>query len=283
MTSLSILSGSIGRYARGIPWSARFSLAIIAIYMVIVAFAPLIAPYGEAQVVGNSWEPWSARHLLGTDVLGRDVVSRLLYAIRNTSILALSISFIAFISGTALGLFAAFKSEWADAILARLADALMSFPQLILALLVLSIYGNSIGALIGIIALLDGARIFRLARAVGMNIVAMPYIEAARLRNESLAWCIWREVLPNAAMPLLAEFGIRFCYVFMFISGLNFLGLGLQPPTADLGSMVRETSDLISFGDFTPLIPAAAIAILTIAVNFAIDGILKTHGEVDQW
>jgi peptide/nickel transport system permease protein len=114
-----------------------------------------------------------------------------------------------------------------------------------------------------------------------MNVVVLPYVEAARVRGESLFWCIRREVAPNVITPLLAEFGIRFCYVFLFISGLSFLGLGLQPPRADLGSMVRETSALISFGEFTPLIPAIAIAALTISVNLVIDWVLRLKSGLD--
>jgi peptide/nickel transport system permease protein len=137
--------------------------------------------------------------------------------------------------------------------------------------------------LILVIAILDSTRVFRLARAVSMNIVVLDFVEAARLRGEGTFWIILREVLPNSMPPLVAEFGLRFCFVFLFISSLSFLGLGLQPPTADWGSMVRDNATLITYGDITPLLPAAAIALLTVAVNFVVDWFLhKTSGIRDD-
>jgi len=138
-------------------------------------------------------------------------------------------------------------------------------------------------SLIVVIAVLDSTRVYRLARAVAMNIVVMDFVEVAKLRGEGLWWIIKSEILPNALPPLVAEFGLRFCFVFLFISSLSFLGLGIQPPTADWGSMVRDNASLIPFGDITPLLPAAAIAILTIGVNFVVDWFLhKTSGLRDE-
>jgi len=126
---------------------------------------------------------------------------------------------------------------------------------------------------------LDSTRVFRLSRAVGMNVVVMEYVEAAKLRGEGLWWIIRSEILPNIMPPMVAEFGLRFCFVFLFISALSFLGLGIQPPTADWGSMVRDNATLITFGDVTPLLPAGAIALLTVGVNFVVDWFLqKTSG-----
>ena len=135
-----------------------------------------------------------------------------------------------------------------------------------------------------VIAVLDSTRVFRLSRAVAQGILAMDYIEVARMRGEGLGWIVRREVLPNATAPLIAEFGLRFCFVFLFISALSFLGLGLQPPTADWGSMVRDSAKLISFANFSswqaatfgfaPPLPAGAIAILTVAVNMVVDWVL---------
>ncbi|MCB1831876.1 MAG: ABC transporter permease, partial [Geminicoccaceae bacterium] len=169
-----------------------------------------------------------------------------------------------------------------DQLLSRLVDVLMAIPQLIFALLILTIVGTSIPAVILVIAVLDSTRVFRLGRAVAMNIVVMDFVEAAKLRGEGLWWIIRAEILPNAMAPLVAEFGLRFCFVFLTISALSFLGLGIQPPTADWGSMVRDNATLITFGDVTPLLPAAAIALLTVAVNFVVDWFLhKTSGLKD--
>jgi len=157
---------------------------------------------------------------------------------------------------------------------------LMAIPSLIFALMLLSIFGSTISSLIIIIAVLDSTRVFRLTRSVAINVVVMDYVEAAKLRGEKLGWIMRREILPNIMPPLIAEFGLRFSFVFLTIAALSFLGVGIQPPTADWGSMVRENASLIQFAKydlkaaFTPLLPAAAIAVLTVAVNFIVDWFL---------
>jgi len=247
---------------------------MIMIYMVAAIFAPIIAPFGQAEVVGAAFAPADESMLLGGDQLGRDMFSRLIYGARNTVGLALVTTILAFVAGTSLGLLAATKGGFIDQALSRTVDIFMSIPSLIFSLLLLSIFGTNIVVLTLVIAFLYVPPVYRLARAVAGNIVVMDYIEAAKLRGEGSWHLILREILPNAAAPLIAEFGLRFCFVFLLISGLSFLGLGLQPPTADWGSMVRENSTLISFGEIVPLIPAAAIALLTVSVNFVVDWML---------
>ena len=153
----------------------------------------------------------------------------------------------------------------------------MAIPSLIFALMLLSIFGASVGSLILIIAALDATRVFRLTRAVAVGVAVSDYVEAARLRGEGLGWVMRREIGPNVLPPLIAEFGLRFCFVFLTIAALSFLGVGIQPPTADWGSMVRETASMIQFARFdlraalTPLIPALAIALITVGINFVVD------------
>lgn len=259
------------RTMREMPLTAAFGLLVIGLYVLVALLAPWIAPFGEQEVVGDQYLPWGAPFYLGTDQLGRDMLSRLIYGARNTIGIALVTTAIAFLVGTALGLWAAVRGGWIDQALSRLVDALMAIPALILSLVLLTIYGTSIPTLILVIALVDATRVFRLARSVGEGIAVMDYIEAAKLRGEGTGRLIAREVLPNAMAPLVAEFGLRFCFVFLTISALSFLGLGIQPPAADWGSMVKESSTLIMFGDVTPLLPAACIALLTVAVNFVVD------------
>jgi len=264
------------------PWSAKFGMLVILAYSFISIFAPFIAPYGETEILGRAYELWSDKFLLGTDNLGRDMLSRLIYGARNTIGLALTITLIAFFLGSLTGMIAAALGGWVDQVLSRIVDVLMSIPSLIFALLILSIFGTSMPYLIGTIAILDATRVFRLARATAMNVAVMDYVEVARLRGERLGWVIRKEILPNITAPLLAEFGLRFCFVFLFISALSFLGLGIQPPTADWGSMVRDNATLISFDDTTPLLPAGAIALLTVAMNFVVDWMLhKSSGLKD--
>ena len=271
---ISVSSQNMAKVIRTAPLTAGFGMLVIAIYTLCAVFAPLIAPYGEAEILSYGFEPWSSDYWLGTDNLGRDVFTRLIYGARNTVGIAFLITALAFIFGTIIGIYTALKGGFIDQLLSRLIDVLMAIPSLIFSLLMLTIFGTNVISLVLVIATIDSTRVFRIARAVALNIVQLDYIEAAKLRGENTLYLIIREILPNALAPLAAEFGLRFCFVFLMISALSFMGLGLQPPTADWGSMVRDNADLISFGDITPLIPAGAIALLTIAVNFVVDWML---------
>ena len=267
---------------RNAPLTASFGLFVIVVYVVAAVFAPVIAPYGEAEVIGSSYAPPDDKMILGGDQLGRDMFSRIIYGARNTVGIAVLTTAIAFLVGSLAGLMAATLGGWVDQALGRVVDTLMAIPQLVFALLLLTIVGTNVVNLILVIALLYSPLVFRLARAVAGNIVVMDYIEAARLRGEKTSYLIVREILPNATAPLVAEFGLRFCFVFLAISALSFLGLGIQPPTADWGSMVRENATLISFGEMIPLIPAAAIALLTVAVNFVVDWMLHLSSGLKE-
>jgi peptide/nickel transport system permease protein len=271
------------------PMSAKFGLLVIAGYVFVALFAPVLTPYGESEIVGSEFEfpiwneEWDGEFILGTDNLGRDMLTRLVYGARNTIGIAFVTTCLAFLIGGVSGILAAALAGWVDQVLSRFVDVLMAIPALIFSLLLLTIFGTSIPVLIIIIAVLDSTRVYRLARAVSLNVVVMDFVEAARLRGEGIGWLTIREVLPNIMPPLVAEFGLRFCFVFLTIAALSFLGLGIQPPTADWGSMVRDNATLITYGDVTPLLPAAAIALLTVGVNFVVDWFLhKTSGLHDD-
>ncbi len=289
---------------RQMPVSAAFGILTILFYIVCAVFANWIAPYGQAEIFdkinvlpgGNPEVGGDPRYLLGTDQLGRDLLSRLIYGAQNTVGIAFVTTCLAFFIGASTGFLAATLGGWMDQACSRVVDALMAIPQLIFALLLMTIataWAGSDKALIMIymvviIAVLDSTRVYRLARAVGQNIVVMDYIEAAKLRGEKLSYLIFREILPNATAPLLAEFGLRFCFVFLTIAALSFLGIGIQPPLADWGTMVRDLSQFINFAAFSPLtaalplLAAGAIALLTVAVNFVVDWMLhKTSGLKD--
>ena len=264
------------------PVTAKFGILVILVYGFVAIFAPVITPYSETEIVGPEFDVWGAQFILGTDGLGRDMLTRLLFGARNTVGIAFITTVLAFVIGGLTGLFAAIYSGWFDQLASRVVDVLMAIPQLIFALMLLTIFGTSIPTLIIVIATLDATRIFRVTRAVSLNVVVLDYFEAARLRGERIFWLCIREILPNITAPLLAEFGLRFCFVFLMIAALSFLGLGIQPPTADWGSMVRENAVLITYGDITPILPAIAIAILTLGVNFLVDWFLhKSSGLKD--
>jgi peptide/nickel transport system permease protein len=271
------------------PVSAWVGILIITFYAVMAIFAPLIAPYGEAEVFDVPFAQWDDTHWLGTDQIGRDVLSRLIFGARNTIGIALATTFLAFLIGGSLGLIAAINRGWLDQLISRGVDVLMAIPSLIFALMLLSIFGSSAWSLIMIIAVIDSTRVFRLTRAVAVNVAVMDYVEAATVRGEGLGWIMRKEILPNIMPPLVAEFGLRFCFVFLTIASLSFLGVGIQPPTADWGSMVRETAQLIQFAKYdikaalTPLIPAGAIALITVGVNVLVDWFLqKSSGLRDE-
>ncbi|MBT3706186.1 MAG: ABC transporter permease [Proteobacteria bacterium] len=264
------------------PITAKFGMLVILTYGFIAIFAPFLTPYSETEIVGPEFDVWGNEFILGTDGLGRDMLTRLLFGARNTVGIAFITTLLAFVIGGIMGLLAAIYTGWFDQVASRVVDVLMAIPQLIFALMLLTIFGTSIPILIIVIATLDATRIFRVTRAVSLNVVVLDYFEAARLRGERIFWLCIREILPNITAPLLAEFGLRFCFVFLMIAALSFLGLGIQPPTADWGSMVRENAVLITYGDITPILPAIAIAILTLGVNFLVDWFLhKSSGLKD--
>ena len=271
------------------PPTAWFGMIVFFCYMFVALFAPWLAPFGEAEIFPVPFAPWDETHVFGTDQIGRDILSRLIYGARNTMGIALLTTLLSFLIGGALGLIAAIDRGLVDQVLGRAMDVLMAIPSLIFALMLLSIFGSTVTSLIIIIAVLDSTRVFRLTRSVAVGVVVMDYVEVARLRGEGLGWVMRREILPNVMSPLIAEFGLRFCFVFLTIAALSFLGLGIQPPTADWGSMVRENANLIQFAAYdikaalTPLLPATTIALLTIAVNFMVDWFLHhTSGIKDE-
>ena len=261
--------------ARSIPLSAWIGMAGIALALICAIFAPWIAPYGERDVVGQVWEPAGAGFLLGTDNLGRDLLSRLIYGARTTLFVALASSVLSFAIGIALSFVAAVNRGLVDNLLSRFNDLMMSIPTLIFALVVLAVLPQNLWVLIAVMAVLDSTRVFRLGRAVALDVAVMEFVEAARLRGESTFHIVFREILPNTLSPLLAEFGLRFAFAVLFLSTLSFLGLGIQPPTADWGGMVKDNKDGIIFGINAALIPGGAIAALAICVNLVVDWLMK--------
>lgn len=260
---------------RTIPWSARIGLVLTFLFVFVAVFADLVAPYSNTEVVGDVWEPVFGAHILGTDNLGRDLLSRMIYGARTTIFVAAMATALSFSLGSVLGFTAAVIGGVVDQAMSRAVDLLMAIPTLIFALVVLSVLPGTLIVLILVMGILDSTRVYRLARAVAVDITVMDFVEAARLRGEGRIWIIFREILPNALSPLVAELGLRFIFAVLFLSALSFLGLGVQPPDADWGGMVKENKEGIVFGIPAALIPAAAIAALAISVNLVADWILN--------
>ncbi len=258
-----------------IPLGAWIGLILTSLFLICAIFAPWLAPYGNGEIVGDVWGPMTSANLLGTDNLGRDLLSRMIYGARITIFIAVLATALAFSLGSILGFTAAVVGGWFDSLMSRFVDLLMSIPTLIFALVVLSVLPTNILTLILVMGILDSTRVYRLSRAVAVDINVMDFVEAAKLRGEGRGWIIFREILPNALSPLVSELGLRFIYAVLFLSALSFLGLGVQPPSADWGGMVKENKDGIVFGIPAALIPAGAIAALAISVNLVADWILN--------
>ena len=258
-----------------IPISALIGIVMTGAFVLAALFAQVIAPYPIDAAVGGVWEGPSEKFWLGTDTIGRDILSRLIYGAQVTIFVALVSSLLSFGLGAFFGFLAVVRGGWIDLVLSRLVDLMMAVPSLIVALVVLSVLPLNLLVLIMVMGILDATRVFRLSRAVAADIAVMDYVEAARLRGERQSWIIFREILPNALSPLVAEFGLRFIFAVLFISTLSFLGLGIQPPLSDWGGMVRENKDGLIYGKAAAMMPAAAIAVLAISVNLVADWVLS--------
>jgi len=260
---------------RRMPVSAMIGLVLTAAFVLVAILAPWLAPHTAAEIVGDVWAPASAQFWLGTDNLGRDLMSRMIYGARVTLVIAGLATALSFVMGATLGIVAAVAGGWLDQWLSRGVDLLMAIPTLIFALVVLAVLPSTVTVLVLVLGTLDATRVFRLSRAVAADLNVMDFVEAAKLRGEKTPWIVFSEILPNALTPLISELGLRFIFAVLFLSALSFLGLGVQPPDADWGSMVKENKEGIVFGIPAALIPAAAISVLTISVNLVADWILN--------
>lgn len=258
------------------------SVAILLFWAVVVIFAPWIAPYEESRILTDqSFSPGDENTppmLLGSDYLGRDVFSRLVYGARLTLGLAVAATVLAFVVGVPLGFAAGILGGRWDDVMSRINDAFVSFPSIMLALILVSAFGSSILLLVLTIGFIEATRVYRIARALAMNIMTMDFVDVSRARGESLWWILKNDVLPNAFIPLSTDFGLRFTYSILLLSSLSFLGLGVQPPFSDWGSMVKENMAALNYVLFfgvkvalAPILPAVCIFSVTLANNLLVD------------
>ncbi|MEZ5911678.1 MAG: ABC transporter permease [Paracoccaceae bacterium] len=255
-----------------LTWTAVIAGGVLLFWLALALFGPWLAPHGEAEIIsGTTFAPLGEGGFLGTDKLGRDVLSRLIYGVRTTLLLALITTVISFGIGVTLGFAAAILKGWFDIVVSRIVEAFMAFPSTLLALVVIGAFGTSITVLVLTVGLVLSTSVFRVSRALGYDIGVMDFVEAARARGEGTWWILTREILPNSMAPLIAEFGLRFTFSILFLSGLSFLGLGVQEPAADWGLMVQENVGGLFLGSSAALIPAACIASLTVSMNLLVD------------
>jgi peptide/nickel transport system permease protein len=250
------------------------SFLIILCWALIAILAPWIAPHPVGEIVDfDFFGPMSAQFPLGTDYLGRDMLSRILYGARFTVGISLAAVFLACFFGVTLGMSAAVIGGWFDSALSRFLDALTSIPSKILALVIVAGVGSSIPILIITMAVIYTPGSYRFARALAINISTMDYVTVARARGEKIGYLIRSEILPGIIGPVLADFGLRFVFIVLLLSSMSFLGLGVQPPFADWGALVKENIGGLSFAAPAVVFPSIAIASLTISVNLLIDNL----------
>jgi peptide/nickel transport system permease protein len=274
-------------------WSGKLGICVVAFWVVTGFAGEYVAPYHEAEILEEALfiEPGSDElypetdfqgpskvAYLGTDFIGRDILSRTLFAARTTIGLSLAATLLAYLAGVTLGIAAAVGGGALDMALSRVNDAFLSIPSIMLGLVLIAAVGSTIPILVLLTGLIYATGVFRIARALGQDVMVSDFVEVARVRGEGLWWIITREILPNVAMPLATDFGLRFVYIILFISSLSFLGLGIQPPMADWGSMVKENLPGLPYASIAPLVPAFAIASLTISINMIVDDISAHSG-----
>ncbi|MFB3079967.1 MAG: ABC transporter permease [Lysobacterales bacterium] len=268
-----------------LSWVGKTGVSIVVFWLVICLVGPYIAPFHEADIMADdSFMPifteteGQGMHWLGTDYLERDIFSRIIWGARTTIGIAVVATLMAYLFGVTLGIAAAVAGGWTDMALSRVNDAILSLPTIMLGLLIVVALGASIPVLIFTATVIYASSVFRIARALGQDIMVMDFVEAARARGEGLWLVITREVLPNAAMPLATDFGLRLVFVVLFIASMSFLGLGIQPPAADWGSMVRQNLEGLGYGSYAAIWPALAIATFTISINLIVDDISAKEG-----
>lgn len=250
------------------------ALTIIVFWALVAIFAPLLIPYPVGDIVDfDYFGPMSDKFFMGTDYLGRDIFSRILMGARYTVGISLASVVISCFTGVTLGMCAAVAGGWFDACLSRFLDALISIPSKLFGLVIVAAVGPSIPVLIFTMAVIYTPGSYRFARALAVNINTMDFVTVARARGESIGYIIRSEILPNILGPVLADFGLRFVFIVLLLSGLSFLGLGVQPPNADWGALVRENIGGLPFGAPAVMFPSLAIATLTISVNLLIDNL----------
>ncbi len=257
------------------------SVAILLFWVIVIIFAPWLAPYPESTILTNtSFGPGDAETpmFFGSDYLGRDVLSRLIFGARVTLGLAFTATVMAFVLGVTLGFVAGIIGGRTDDLMSRINDAFVSFPSIMLALILVSAFGSSLVLLMLTIGFIEATRVYRIARSLAQNIMVMDFVEVSRARGESIWWILRNEVMPNAFIPLSTDFGLRFTFAILLLSSLSFLGLGVQPPFSDWGSMVKENQAALNYILFygvkvagAPLLPAVCIFSVTLANNLLVD------------
>lgn len=269
------------------PRSFRIGLIILLFWVVVAVLGPFLVPYGPSQIsTGVPLSGMSWAHPFGVDQLGRDVFSRVVYGAHLVMLLSIIATSLGLLIGSFLGLLSGYLGGWFDEIVMRLAEALISIPFLILAMLIIAIAGPGLSGkpvlVILAVAVVYMPRITRMARAAALDIITKDYITIARLRGESAVSVVRREMLPNATGVLLVEFATRAGYAPVLIGSLGFLGFGMRPPTPEWGLMISEYRSLIFLSPIVVIGPGLALASLVIGLNLCTEGVARILGRTTQ-
>jgi peptide/nickel transport system permease protein len=265
-------------YALLHTWEGLVGLALAVLVLVLVLVGPAIAPWSPTEPnVGPVLAGPSGDHLLGTDTLGRDILSRFLSGGRTVIIVPLAAVTLAFVLGGALGMYAAYVEGWRDAVITRVFDFLAALPPLLLVLLLVAGLGTSDLVVTATVAIVFLPRIGRLVRGTAQAVTQNDYVKAAEARGERTATILWRELAPNIAGPAIADFALRLTYGVMFVASLNFLGLGVQPPEPNWGVMINEYRAFLSHNPLATVVPAVGIVLLSVAFNLLADALTRRY------
>jgi peptide/nickel transport system permease protein len=245
-------------------------------------FGPLIAPHSPTAFVAAPNSPPGPHVLFGADSLGRDVWSRFLHGGLSVLGLSLASTLVGVGVGLVVGLTAAYSGGWLDEVLMRIADVFMAFPQIVLALLLVTAFGPKVWLIVLTVGISHAPRVARVIRGAAVQVVERDFIKAAEAVGEPRRRIIFGELLPNVTSPLLVELGLRLTYSIGLIAGINFLGLGLQPPASDWGLMVNENRLALTFQPWGVLLPIIAIALLTIGTNLLTDAFARAAIGIDR-
>lgn len=253
-------------------WILWISGLVLGGVALIAILAPYLQPYDPAKFISYTpFQSAGAQAWLGTDVLGRDVLSRLIASARVTLLMGIGAAVLAHAVGDTLGLLAAVRMGWVDIVLCRIVDVLLSLPKIIVGMVAVAALGASIPVLVLVTGLVYAASVFRIARALGMDLVHQDFVTAAKARGEGTLWILFGEIAPHVVYPLAADFALRLGFAILFMSSLSFLGLGVQPPMVDWGGMVRENLEGLAAGSYASLYAALAIAVVSVALNLLVD------------
>ncbi len=260
---------------------AQIGLALTGLIVLIALLGPLFAPHDPAAIVGVPYQPPGGTAPLGTDFLGHDVLSRCLWGGRSVLWMALAATTIGMLLGVTSGLVAAYSRSWADGAIMRAMDVILAFPNIVLVLLVVALFGSSPLLIVLLVGVAWWPQVARVTRGVAIDVATRDFVRAVEILGVSRRRILLRELLPNLATPLLVEFGVRLTWSVALIAALSFLGFGVQPPHADWGLMINENRQGIAVQPWGLVAPVLLIGIFTIGTNLVAEGIARSSARVD--